>query len=322
MIELLKDKFDIIREIGSGGMAKIFLAKDKVHEKEVAIKILIPDKKNSYVAKKRFKSEMELTQKVNSPYVIKIFDAVWEDDLQYIVMEYAEGEILKNYIEKRTRLTVDETIEFMKQLTLGFEEIHSKNIIHRDVKSSNAMVTLYGGIKIIDFGIALTEGSERLTKTDNVIGSVHYIAPEIINQEEPTLQSDIYALGILMYEMLTGEVPFKEANPLKTALKHKSSNVPHVNKSFKNIPQSVANIVIKATSKNRKNRYKTMYDFYKDLTTSLSKTRLYEEVISFGPKRKKSFTKIINSPFSLGVIITVFVFLLIIFIVLLVVLVI
>ena len=318
MIESLKKDYEIIRKIGAGGMAEIFLAKDKTTGKEVAIKLLHPDKKSSHVAKKRFKSEIELTKQVKSPYVIKIYNAVWNNDIQYIVMEYVDGHILKNYIAKRSRLTVDEAIEFMKQLTLGFEEIHSKGIIHRDVKASNIMVSDYGSIKIIDFGIALTEDSDRFTKTGNVIGSVHYIAPEILEQKPPTLQSDIYALGILMFEMLTGEVPFKENDALSTALKHKKSTVPHVNKSFQNIPQSVANIVIKATAKDLDKRYKSMYEFYKDITTALSKERLYEPVLNLSAKQRKTFGQVMNSKGMLISIVSAFILMLIIIIVVLV----
>lgn len=295
MMEALKKDYDIIRKIGSGGMAEILLARHKESGKEVAIKLLHPDKKNSIVAKKRFKSEIELTKKIKSEYVIKIYEAVWTPEVQYIVMEYVDGHILKNYIAKRSRLTVDESIEFMKQLALGFGEIHNNGIIHRDIKATNVMVSDYGSIKIIDFGIALNDESARLTKTDNIIGSVHYIAPEIIEQKPITLQSDIYALGVLMFEMLTGEVPFRENDALATALKHKKSTIPHVNKSFQNIPQSVANVVIKATAKDLSKRYKSMYEFYKDLTTVLSKERMYEPVLDLDAKPKKSFMSIINS---------------------------
>ncbi len=320
MMEALKKDYDIIRKIGSGGMAEILLARHKATGKEVAIKILHPDKKQSVVAKKRFKTEIELTKQVKSNYVIKILDAVWNDEIQYIVMEHVDGHILKNYINKRSRLTVDEAIEFMKQLTLGFGEIHNKGIIHRDIKATNVMVSDYGSIKIIDFGIALNRESVRLTKTDSIIGSVHYIAPEIIEQMPLTLQSDIYALGVLMFEMLTGEVPFKESDVLATALKHKQSTIPHVNKSFQNIPQSVANIVIKATAKDLSKRYKSMYEFYKDLTTALSKERMYEPVHDLNAKKKKTFKDMINSKTSMIVIASITVVSLLLIILLLVVL--
>ena len=318
MIESLKEDYEIIRKIGAGGMAEIYLAKDLVTGKEVAIKLLHPEKKSSYVAKKRFKSEIELTKQVSSSYVIKIFKAVWTEDIQYIVMEHVNGHILKNYIAKRSRLTVDETIEFMKQLTLGFQEIHSKGIIHRDIKASNIMVSDYGTIKIIDFGIALNSESDRFTKTNNVIGSVHYIAPEILEQAPLTLQSDIYALGVLMFEMLTGEVPFKENDALSTALKHKKSTIPHVNKSFQNIPQSVANIVIKATAKDLSKRYQSMLDFYKDISVALSNEKMYEPVLNLNAKKRKTFSQMMNSKTTLISIVAAFVILLLVIIVVLV----
>jgi len=210
-------------------------------------------------------------------------------------MEHIEGDILKDYIARRSRLTADEAVDFAKQLSLGLAAIHKEGVIHRDIKASNIMVTYHGQVKIIDFGIAITEESDRLTRTDNVIGSVHYIAPEILDQHPLTPQSDIYALGILMFEMLTGDVPFKESDAVKTALKHKKSVVPSVNKYFDTIPQAVANVVIKATAKDMDKRYKTMIALFKDLETSLDNSRMHEPILDLSAKQKKTFKDIINS---------------------------
>ncbi|CAM9119970.1 protein kinase domain-containing protein [Mycoplasma todarodis] len=299
MVEKIDDRYKVISKIGQGGMAEIYLAEDMFDRKRVAIKVLHPDKKNDVVATKRFNSEMTLTKTVDSPYVIKIYDWKFDDEVQYIVMEHVEGSIFKDYIERRTKLTVDETIEFSKQLALGFAEIHRRGIIHRDIKSSNIMISDHGKVKIIDFGIALTEESDRLTRADSIIGSVQYLAPEILDQEKPTRQWDIYALGVLMFEMLTGACPFNEKDAISTALKHKSSAVPHVNKIVDSVPQSVANIVIKATAKDRSKRYNTMNEFYNDLKDSLSNDRLYEPLINLDGKKKKDFFSIMNSRWTL-----------------------
>ncbi len=299
MMERIDDRYKVISKIGQGGMAEIYLAEDTFDNKRVAIKVLHPDKKNDVIATKRFNSEMKLTKNVDSPYVIKIYDWKFSDDVQYIVMEHVEGSIFKDYIERRTKLTVDEAIEFSKQLALGFAEIHRKGIIHRDIKSSNIMISDFGKVKIIDFGIALTEESDRLTRADSIIGSVQYLAPEILDQEQPTRQWDIYALGILMFEMLTGSCPFNEPDAISTAMKHKNSNVPHVNKIVDSIPQSVANIVIRATARDKTQRYNEMTEFYNDLNDSLSNERIYEPLINLDGKKKKDLFSIINSKWTL-----------------------
>ena len=295
MIEILKEKYTIVRKIGAGGMAEIYLAIDKATQEQVAIKILHPEQRNNIIHKKRFLSEIKLTQKVDSPYIVRILDYVWEDHIQYIVMEYIEGEILKDYISKRSRLTVDEAVEFAKELALGLEEIHNNGIVHRDVKASNIMVSEHGQIKIIDFGIAVNGESERLTRTGNVIGSVQYIAPEILEQKPITKLSDIYALGIILYEMLTGSVPFKGKTVIDTAMKHKREEIPHVNKMFPNIPQSLTNIVIKATAKNLSQRYKSMFAMYKDLDVCLSNEKSLEEPLMLSKKKKRTIVSLVNS---------------------------
>ncbi|MCP4336760.1 MAG: serine/threonine protein kinase [Mycoplasma sp.] len=295
MVEKISSRYKIISRIGQGGMAEIYLAEDTFDGKRVAVKVLHPDKKNDIVAIKRFNSELKLTEKVDSPYVIKIFDHVFNAKVQYIVMEYIDGSIFKNYIERRTRLTVDETIEFSKQIALGLQEIHDQGIIHRDIKSTNIMISEHGKIKIIDFGIALTEESDRLTRADKIIASVQYLAPEILLQEKPTVKFDIYAFGILMFEMITGDLPFNGKDAITTAFMHKKSSVPQVNKIVENIPQSVANIISKATAKDKNLRYNDMIEMYNDLNTCLSKERFYEEPINLNKKNNFSIKKIIMS---------------------------
>ncbi|CAM9153936.1 serine/threonine-protein kinase [Mycoplasma marinum] len=299
MLEKIDDKYKIISKIGQGGMAEIYLAEDMFDHKRVAIKVLHPDKKNDIVAMKRFNSEMKLTKTVDSPYVVKIYDWKLNEKVQYIVMEYVEGSIFKDYIEQRTKLTVDEAIEFSKQLALGFAEIHKRGIVHRDIKSSNIMISDHGKVKIIDFGIALTEESDRLTRSDSIIGSVQYLAPEILDQEKPSHKWDIYALGILMYEMLTGSCPYNEKDALATALKHKNSTVPMVNKTVESIPQSVANVVARATAKDKNKRHSDMIAFYQDLSNALDTERIYEKPINLSAKEKKNFFSIMNSKWTL-----------------------
>ena len=307
MIELLPPIYKVIRKVGKGGMAEVFLAQDKNTLELFAIKILSPDKSNNYSEKMRFQSEIKLMQKVNSEYVVKIYDWTWDKDKQFIVMEYVEGESLKHYISSKSRLNVDEVVEFGKQLALGFQEIHNKGIVHRDIKSSNIIIDTHNQVKIIDFGIAITKESERYTKVDSIIGSVYYIAPELIDQSPPTPKSDIYSFGILLFEMLTGRLPYKSNEQMAILNMHQKRNVPEVNKIFPDIPQSVANIIIKATTKDPNKRYDSMYDVYRDLSTALSKERLYEQRVDLTQRKKHTLTSIMNSKnMLLGIITTTF----------------
>lgn len=299
MIELLKDQYKIQRKIGRGGMAQIYLAMDKDTDQEVAIKILDSSFKNDVIKRKRFQQEVRLMKQVDSPYVVRLYDANISDKNAYIVMEYVDGVILTNHVKDRTRLTVDETVEIAKQLALGCSEIHKRGIIHRDIKSQNIMITHNGAVKILDFGIAIDNETTKLTKTDMLIGSPQYVAPELIEKEEPTKKTDIYSLGILMYEMLTGTVPFNDKDALVLLRKHQVKPIPRIKTSFPNVPQSLENIIIKATAKDPKNRHATMYDMYLDLNTSLNHERISEEPISLDGKKRLSFESMINSKWTL-----------------------
>ncbi|MGL4183615.1 MAG: serine/threonine-protein kinase [Metamycoplasmataceae bacterium] len=317
----LPKKYKIIREIGSGGMARVFLAEDQSNDnKLVAIKTLLNNAKTISTNKSRFKEEMRLAENIKSPYVVRFYEGCYDKESQYIVMEYVDGKILKDYIEERGRLTVEEAVDFGIQLAKGFASIHAQDIIHRDLKTSNIMVTSLGEIKIIDFGIAIAPDSARYTATNKVIGSVHYMAPEIINQEEPSERSDIYALGIVLYEMLIGEPPFSGKDPLDTALKHRDEKMKPVNEIYNDIPQSVANVVLKATAKNKNDRYESMRKLSSALSASLKQEKIMTKKISLSDdkvKQKKTFFEIINSKMFLYIIISSFAIVLFIVIILL-----
>ncbi|MGL4252080.1 MAG: serine/threonine-protein kinase [Metamycoplasmataceae bacterium] len=294
----LPKKYQILREIGSGGMAKVYLALNQETNQKVAIKTLLTDPNMPLTNKNRFKEELRLAKYISSPYVVKFYEGNYNNETQYLVMEYVEGKMLKDYIEEQGRLNVDEAVNFATQIAKGFAEIHAQNIIHRDLKTSNVMVSTLGEIKIIDFGIAISDDSVRYTQTGRVIGSVHYMAPEIVNQEGATPQTDVYALGIILYEMLIGETPFKGKDALETALKHKKEEIKPVNQIFPSIPQALANVVAKATAKNKDDRYLSMRQLAQDLSTCLNQTRITEKKInldSSNAKPKKDWKEIVNS---------------------------
>lgn len=299
MIEKLASKFQVVRRIGSGGMAQIFLAKNTETNMYEAIKILESSFQHDLAKRKRFMHEMRLLKKVDSPYVVKYFGGKMDPETCYLRMEYVDGEILKTYIANRSRLTIDETVEFAKQLALGFDEIHNNGIIHRDIKAHNIMVTDSGRIKIVDFGIALDANSERVTRTDMLIGSPQYVSPELINQEEPSKASDIYALGILLYEMLTGEVPFSGKNALETLRMHQNNKLPRIATIYENVPIALENIVIKATNKDKYKRYRTMYEMYLDLKNCLKSEHTNDKLLNLDGKEKMTLVRFINSKWFL-----------------------
>lgn len=290
----INEKYTNIKSIGKGGMAHVYRAENRNNGVKVAIKTIGPEisgDSNFIINKKRFREEMKIAQKISNPYIIKFYEGVFDSVDQFIVMEYVDGITLGEYIKERTKLRVDEVVDFAKQIIKGFIEIHNSGIVHRDLKSANIMVDKTNKIKIIDFGIALEDNSVRYTATNKVIGSVQYMAPEILNKQSATIQSDIYALGILLYEMLIGSPPFKEDTPLATAQKHVHGTIKPVNEIDNSIPQSIANIIMKATAKSRNVRYKTMDKMLEDFETALNPEKMSVQKIDLKNKSKESKIK-------------------------------
>lgn len=277
----LPEKYVIKKEIGSGGMARVFLCEDKELRKYVAVKVLNLDPSTPTSNQQRFKEEMRLVQYIKSPYIVRFYEGKYDKNIKYLSMEYVQGSVLKEYIERQGRLQPDKAVDFAIQIAKGFSEIHAQNIVHRDLKTSNVMINNAGQVKIIDFGIAISDDSARFTQTGKVIGSVHYLAPELIDRQEASPQSDIYALGIIIYEMLIGHPPHRGKTPLETAMKHKTDPITPVNKIYPNIPQSLANIVARATAKNKDQRYQSMRQLEADLSDCLSQKRIMEKPLSF-----------------------------------------
>ena len=250
----INDRYEIIKTIGEGGMANVYLANDLILDRKVAIKVLRGDLSNDEKFIRRFKREALSVSNLSHPNIVEVYDVGEEDGNYYIVMEYIEGKTLKQLLQKRGALTLPEVIDIMSQLTDGLAHAHEAYIIHRDIKPQNIMIEDNGMIKITDFGIAMALNSTQLTQTNSVMGSVHYLPPEQANGKGSTIKSDIYSLGILMYELLTGSVPFKGDTAVEIALKHMKEKIPSIRKQNPTIPQSVENIVIKATAKNPEKR--------------------------------------------------------------------
>lgn len=288
----INDRYEIIKTIGEGGMANVYLAEDTILERKVAIKVLRGDLSNDEKFIRRFKREALSVSNLSHPNIVEVYDVGEEEGNYYIVMEYIEGKTLKQLLQKRGALTLTEVIDIMSQLADGLSHAHEAYIIHRDIKPQNIMIEDNGRIKITDFGIAMALNSTQLTQTNSVMGSVHYLPPEQANGKGSTVKSDIYSLGILMYELLTGSVPFKGDTAVEIALKHMKEKIPSIRKQNPTIPQSIENIILKSTAKNPKNRYDTVREMYNDLQSAMEKDNEKRLVYEY-PENDLEETKVI-----------------------------
>ena len=277
----INDRYEVIKNIGEGGMANVYLAYDTILDRRVAVKVLRGDLSNDEKFVRRFQREALSASSLSHPNIVEMYDVGEDNGLYYIVMEYIEGKTLKQLIKKRGSLTLSEAIDIMLQLTDGISHAHDSYIIHRDLKPQNIMIREDGSIKITDFGIAMALNSTQLTQTNSVMGSVHYLPPEQASGKGSTIRSDIYSMGILFYELLTGTLPFKGDNAVEIALKQLRDEIPSIRKKNQAIPQSVENVVIKSTAKNPKNRYTDAKEMHADLLTVLNDERINEKKIEF-----------------------------------------
>ncbi len=265
----INDRYEIIRNIGEGGMANVYLAYDIILNRNVAVKVLRGDLADDEKFVRRFQREANSASSLHHPNIVEMYDVGEDEGKYYIVMEYLDGRTLKSLVKRRGALTVLEVVDIMTQLTSAIACAHDKYIIHRDIKPQNVMILEDGKVKITDFGIAMALNSQDLTQTNSVMGSVHYLAPEQASGGASTIKCDIYSLGILMFELLTGKVPFKGENAVEIAIKHMKDPIPSVRSYNDEIPQSIENIVLKACAKNPKNRYDSVNEMYNDIVHAL-----------------------------------------------------
>lgn len=277
----INDRYEIIGVIGEGGMANVYLAQDTILNRKVAVKVLRGDLANDDKFVRRFQREALSASSLSHPNIVEMYDVGEEDGQYYIVMEYIEGKTLKQLVKKRGSLTVPEVIDIMLQLTSGLACAHDAYIIHRDIKPQNILILENGLVKITDFGIAMAINNSQLTQTNSLLGSVHYLPPEQAGGQGSTMKSDIYSLGILMYEMLMGKIPFNGDNAVEIAMKHISDSLPSVRENNHKIPQSIENIIRKATAKNPRNRYNDVKEMHADLETALDESRINEDVYEY-----------------------------------------
>lgn len=277
----INDRYEIIKSIGEGGMANVYLAHDIILDRDVAIKVLRGDLSGDDKFVRRFQREALAASSLSHPNIVEMYDVGEDNGTYYIVMEYINGKTLKQLIKKRGALSLSECVDIMLQLTDGVDHAHASYIIHRDLKPQNIMIEDNGEVKITDFGIAMALNNTQLTQTNSVMGSVHYLPPEQASGKGATVKSDIYSLGIMLFELLTGTLPFKGDNAVEIAFKQIKDDIPSVREINPNIPQSLENIVLRATAKNPKNRYSSAKEMHDDLATCLNEERKNEARIGF-----------------------------------------
>ena len=279
--QLINDRYEIIRSIGEGGMANVYLAQDTILDRKVAVKILRGDLAEDEKFVRRFQREAISASSLNDPNIVEVYDVGEDDGKYFIVMEYVQGLTLKQLIKKRGSLTLPEVVDIMLQLTSAVAHAHESYIIHRDIKPQNVIILEDGRVKIMDFGIAVALNAGEFTQTNSVMGTVYYIPPEQANGGAATIKSDIYSLGILMYELVTGHVPFKGDNPVEVAIKHMNEPIPSICEYDPEMPQSIENIILRASAKNPRNRYESAWEMHEDLETALDKERFNEPKVVY-----------------------------------------
>jgi eukaryotic-like serine/threonine-protein kinase len=273
----LNGRYKIIEKIGGGGMANVYLARDMILERDVAIKVLRLDFSGDEQFIKRFRREAQAATSLNHENIVNIYDVGEDEGIYYIVMEYVRGTTLKQYIQQHAPLSVPKALNIMAQLASAISHAHQNRIVHRDIKPQNILINEDGMIKVTDFGIAIALSSTTITQTNSVLGSVHYLSPEQARGGIATEKSDIYSLGIVMFELLTGRLPFSGESAVSIVLKHLQAETPSPKEWNPSIPQSVENIILKATAKDPFHRYQSAEEMEEDIRTALNPERLNEK---------------------------------------------
>ena len=285
--KIFAGRYRIIKQIGRGGMADVYLAKDLILDgEEVAVKVLRTNYQTDPIAVARFQREARAMADLDHPHIVRITDIGEEDGQQYLAMEYVAGLDLKRYIKEHYPLSNEEAVRIMGQILLAMRLAHTKGIVHRDLKPQNILLTPDGTAKVTDFGIAVAFAETSLTQTNSMLGSVHYLSPEQARGSKATVQSDIYAMGIIFYEMLTGHIPYDGDSAVTIALQHFQKPLPSVIAENPSVPQALENVVIKATAKKLTDRYQSVSEMYVDLSSSLSYNRRNEPKLVFDDASK------------------------------------
>ncbi|ARB40974.1 MULTISPECIES: Stk1 family PASTA domain-containing Ser/Thr kinase [Mammaliicoccus] len=270
---IIAGRYEFVKYLGGGGMSNVYLAKDKILNRDVAVKVINIPPYEKEKAVERFEREVQNTTILSHSNVVNVLDVEEDDNCYYLVMEYIEGPTLKEYLCKEGKLSADEAVEMTLQILKGIAHAHHHRIIHRDIKPQNILMTKNGTLKILDFGIARALSETALTETNHVMGSVQYLSPEQAKGQSTDESSDIYSIGIVLYELLTGHPPFNGETPVSVAIKHIQEELPSIRKERPSIPQSIENVIMKATRKEKSLRYRDTNEMYYDLLTALDDER-------------------------------------------------
>ena len=263
---ILGNRYQIIRKIGDGGMAFVYEAKDKLLNRTVAVKVLRPEFVDDEEFLKKFKREAEAVASLSHPNIVNVYDVGEDGKVNYIVMEYIDGQNLKDIIKNEGTLDEYTALDITKQIAMALSAAHKKGIVHRDIKPHNILISNEGRIvKVADFGIAKAVTNSTMTNVGNIIGSVHYFSPEQAKGNSVNSTADLYSLGIVLYEMIIGRVPFVGDSPISIALQHINDDLEFTSDEKVNIPQSVRTIIKKLTEKSSENRYQSAEELIEDI---------------------------------------------------------
>ena len=278
---LVENRYRVTARIGHGGMAEVYEGNDIIGKKTVAIKLIRKDVMENPVNLIRFKNEATIAASLNHPNIVKVYNHGTIEGRPYIANEYVKGQTMKDMLDFRSAIPIAEAVSYMIQLTSALYYAHQHNIIHRDIKPQNIYVMPDGTIKLGDFGIAQTDASSQLTSKDSeIVGSVHYLAPEITSGKPATGQSDIYSAGVTFFELITGHVPYIKNSAIDIAVAHVKEKFPSPKKYLPNCPKEIERIIFKCVKKNPAERYKTAKELHDDLVALKGEK---------GLKEKKSF---------------------------------
>lgn len=278
---VLSGRYEILETVGGGGMAIVYKAFDNLLNRNVAVKVLREQYANDDEFIRRFRREAQSAAALSHPNVVSIYDVGQYGHIQYIVMEFVDGQNLNEIIKERAPLQVDEAVKIASQICDALEHAHQNQIIHRDIKPHNIMISKLGRIKVTDFGIARAVTTATITQTGSVLGSVHYFSPEHAKGANAGEQSDLYSLGIVLYQMVTGKLPFSGETPVSVALKHLQETFEEPRQVNPMIPQSVENVILRALRKSQVERYATASEMLQDLSSCLQHHRLREDKVKF-----------------------------------------
>ncbi|GEP84159.1 putative serine/threonine-protein kinase PknB [Staphylococcus piscifermentans] len=273
---IINERYKIVEFLGGGGMSNVYLAEDSILNRKVAVKMIhiAPHEKEEMI--RRFEREVHNTSQLSHENIVNVIDVGENNEYFYLVMEYIEGPTLSEYIKTHGPLSIETAINFAEQILDGIQHAHEAGIVHRDIKPQNILVDRHKTLRILDFGIAKALSETAMTQTSHVLGTVQYLSPEQARGESTDMTTDIYSIGIVLYEMLVGEPPFTGETAVSIAIKHIQDAMPNATDQRSEIPQALSNVILKATEKNRNDRYQDTESMKRDLSSVLKNSRANE----------------------------------------------